>query len=198
MLQASWDHAKTIVNGGVGLNVFTNRQSISDSYLSSSFLKQRQTMCIKFWVAALIGVRYRENPHQDDQSWPWPPNRSVHLIRVLFAVFADSNFEGWCGSSRKVSHEWLATLWKYNRTNNRNGALNPKTITPIAAYDSSCTTDFETDNWPLDKEWSPNNDALNRGWYIMFLSLDISVCVWTLNSLLYVKNDVFFVWSEVI
>ena len=29
---------------------------------------------------------------------------------------------GWCSSSRKVSHEWLATLWEYNRTNNRNNA----------------------------------------------------------------------------
>ena len=29
---------------------------------------------------------------------------------------------GRCSSSRKVTHEWLATLWEYNRTNNRNNA----------------------------------------------------------------------------
>ena len=32
-------------------------------------------------------------------------------------------------SSRQVSHEWLACLWEYNRSNNRNNALSPKTIT---------------------------------------------------------------------
>ena len=32
-------------------------------------------------------------------------------------------------SSRQVSHEWLACLWEYNRSNNRNNPLSPKTIT---------------------------------------------------------------------
>ena len=36
---------------------------------------------------------------------------------------------GWCSSSHKVSHEWLATLWECNRTNNKNNAPSPKTIT---------------------------------------------------------------------
>ena len=36
---------------------------------------------------------------------------------------------GWRSSSRLVSHEWLATLWEDNRTNNRNNASSPKTIT---------------------------------------------------------------------
>ena len=33
------------------------------------------------------------------------------------------------GSCREISHEWLATLWENNRTNNRNNAPSPKTIT---------------------------------------------------------------------
>ena len=34
-----------------------------------------------------------------------------------------------CSSSRKVTQEWLAALWEYNRTNDRNNAPSPKTIT---------------------------------------------------------------------
>ena len=32
------------------------------------------------------------------------------------------------GPLTKVSHDWLATLWEYNRTNNRNNAPIPNTI----------------------------------------------------------------------
>ena len=38
------------------------------------------------------------------------------------------SYDGWCSSSPKVSHDWLATLWEYNRTNNRNNAPIPNTI----------------------------------------------------------------------
>ena len=66
----------------------------------------------------------------------------VHLLRHAYFMpkgFEDiQNFKSghcfigffeWCSSSPKVSHDWLATLWEYNRTNNRNNAPSPKTIT---------------------------------------------------------------------
>ena len=44
------------------------------------------------------------------------------------SMFPETNeILGSC-SSRKVSHEWLATIWEYNKTNNRNNAHSHKTI----------------------------------------------------------------------
>ena len=55
-----------------------------------------------------------------------------------------------CSSSRKVSYEWLATLWEYNRTNNRNNINHSQTNNSALlrqgqfiyklCYQSCCTT----------------------------------------------------------
>ena len=47
---------------------------------------------------------------------------SLYWLCPLWLAYAFDNWLRWCSSSRKVSHEWLATLWEYNRTNNRNNA----------------------------------------------------------------------------
>ena len=55
--------------------------------------------------------------------------------RLLFIYFAPNEgyikivYLGSSCSSRKVSPEWLPTVWENNRTNNRNNAPSPKTIT---------------------------------------------------------------------
>jgi len=52
-------------------------------------------------------------------------------VKKCKTLFRDMNrhVSGWCSSSHKVSHEWLATLWENKRANNRNDAPSPKTIT---------------------------------------------------------------------
>ena len=47
-------------------------------------------------------------------------------------IMSSKGIRSWgvnCNRAHKVSHEWLATLWGCNRTNNRNNAPSPKTIT---------------------------------------------------------------------
>ena len=45
----------------------------------------------------------------------------AYILGTEYRGHAGRSF-GRCSSSRKVSHEWLATLREYNRTNNRNNA----------------------------------------------------------------------------
>ena len=47
---------------------------------------------------------------------------SLYCLCSLWLAYAFDNWLRWCSSFRKVSHDWLATLWEYNRTNNRNNA----------------------------------------------------------------------------
>ena len=78
-------------------------------------------------------------------SWCWPKDtwalgtrlRALELVSVALCGLVSQ--ELWWG------HEWLATLSEYNRTNNRNNATSPNTITAAtmiktkAAYDSCYT-----------------------------------------------------------
>ena len=56
-------------------------------------------------------------------------SKLVGDVAALRASGYNGQWVSECSSSRKVSHEWLATIWENNRTNNRNNAPGPKTIT---------------------------------------------------------------------
>ena len=58
-------------------------------------------------------------------------NQPIYTSHKYSYINSNSSWQnvGWRSSSFKLSNEWLATLWEYNRTDNRNNAIAKKTIT---------------------------------------------------------------------
>jgi len=76
----------------------------------------------------LRGEREERLTRRLSPMWIEQPDCRTERVRTNWQYNA-TQLNGCCSSSRKVSHEWPATLWENNRRNNRNNASSPKTIT---------------------------------------------------------------------